>query len=79
MSEKSTRKAPDYAVESRAARNRSVFRPELQLCHCHTAEVRYNLCEPGAKKEIPIQHFVNQFVAERALDLRYYRGLRIRE
>ena len=25
MSDKSTRKAPDYAVESRAARNRSVF------------------------------------------------------
>ena len=32
MSEKSTRKAPDYAVESSAARNRSVFRPQLQLC-----------------------------------------------
>jgi hypothetical protein len=25
VSDKSTRKAPDYAVESRAARNRSVF------------------------------------------------------
>jgi len=32
VSEKSTRKAPDYAVESSAARNRSVFRPQLQLC-----------------------------------------------
>jgi hypothetical protein len=53
VSEKSTRKAPDYTVESRAARNRSVFRPELQLCRCHTAEERYNLCEPEPKKEIP--------------------------
>jgi hypothetical protein len=32
VSEKSTRKAPNYAVESRAARNRSILRPELQLC-----------------------------------------------
>jgi len=31
VSEKSTRKASDYAVESRATRNRSVFRPEFQL------------------------------------------------
>ncbi|MGD0511061.1 MAG: hypothetical protein ABSA33_04430, partial [Candidatus Micrarchaeaceae archaeon] len=50
VSEESTRKAPDYAVESRAARNRSDFRPELQLCPCHTAEERYNLCESGLKK-----------------------------
>jgi hypothetical protein len=54
VSEKSTRKAPDYADESRAALNRSVFRPELQLCPCHTAEERYNLRESGPKKEIPI-------------------------
>ena len=53
MSEKSTRKVPDYAVVSRAARNCSVFRPEFQLCPCHTAEERYNSCEPGPKKEIP--------------------------
>ena len=32
MSEKSTRKAPDYADESKATRNRSIFRPELQFC-----------------------------------------------
>ena len=32
MSEKSTRKALDYVVESVAARNRPVFRPELLLC-----------------------------------------------
>ena len=32
MSEKSTRKAPDYAVEFRAARNRFVYRPQLRLC-----------------------------------------------
>ena len=50
MSEKSTRKAPNYAVESRVARNRSVFRPELQLCPCHTAEERYNLREQGRKR-----------------------------
>jgi len=55
VSEKSTRKAPDYAVESRAARNRSVFRPEFQLCPCHTAEERYNSCEPWPKKEIPVK------------------------
>ena len=53
MSEKSTRNDLDYAVESRAARNRSIFRPELQLCPCHTAEERYNLCESELKKEIP--------------------------
>jgi hypothetical protein len=32
VSEKSTRKAPDYADESKATRNRSIFRPELQFC-----------------------------------------------
>jgi len=32
VSEKTTRGDLDYAFESRAARNRSVFRPELQLC-----------------------------------------------
>ena len=53
MSEKSTRKAPDYAFKSRAARNRSVFRPELQLYRCHTAEERYNPSKSGLKKEIP--------------------------
>ena len=53
MSEKSTRKAPDYAVESRAARNRSVFRPKLQRWSSHTAEERYNSSESGLKKEIP--------------------------
>jgi hypothetical protein len=53
VSAKSTRKALDYAVESGAARNRSVFRPELQLCPCQTAEERYNSSEPRPKKEIP--------------------------
>jgi hypothetical protein len=55
VSEKSIRKAPDYAVESRAAGNCSVFRPEFQLCPCHTAEERYNPCEPGPKKEIQVK------------------------
>jgi hypothetical protein len=32
VSEKSTRNDLDYVFESRAARNRSIFRPELQLC-----------------------------------------------
>ena len=54
MSEKSTRKAPDYADESRAARNRSVFRLEFQLFPGHTAEERYNSSESGLKKEIPV-------------------------
>ena len=31
MSEKPTRKATDYAVESREARNRSVFRPQMKI------------------------------------------------
>jgi len=55
VSEKSTRKAPDYAFKSRAARNRSVFRPQLQLYRCHTAEERYNPSKSGLKKEIPVQ------------------------
>ena len=54
MSEKSTRKALDYAVKSTAARNRPVFRPEFQLCPCHTAEEPYNSSESGLKKEIPV-------------------------
>ena len=53
MSEKSTRKAPDYAVESTAARNRSVFRPKLRRWSSQTAEERYNSSESGLKKEIP--------------------------
>ena len=54
MSEKSTRKAPDYAVESRAARNRSVFRPQLQHWSCNTHQERYNSSESVQKKEIPV-------------------------
>ena len=65
MSAKSTRKALDYAVESGAARNRSVFRPELQLCPCQTAEERYNSSEPRPKKEIPIYCFERSAVAWR--------------
>jgi hypothetical protein len=53
VSEKSTRKAPDYAVESTAARNRSVFRPKLRRWSSQTAEERYNSSESGLKKEIP--------------------------
>ena len=64
MSEKSTRKAPDYTVESWAARNRSVFRLEFQLFPGHTAEERYNSSEPGPKKEIP----VNKLAAEAGED-----------
>ena len=55
MSEKSTRKAPDYAVESRAARNRSVFRPQLQHWSCNTHQERYNSSESVQKKEIPVR------------------------
>jgi hypothetical protein len=53
VSEKSTRKAPNYAVESRAARNRSVFRPYLQNRSCNTHQERYNSSESVPKKEIP--------------------------
>ncbi len=59
MSEKSTRKAPDYAVESRAARNRSVFRPQLQHWSCNTHQERYNSSESVQKKEIPVKGFFN--------------------
>jgi hypothetical protein len=54
VSEKSTRKAPDYAVEFRAARNRSVFRPQLQHWSCNTHQERYNSSESVQKKEIPV-------------------------
>ena len=53
MSEKSTRNDLDYAVESRAARNRSVFRPQMQHWSCNTNQEGYNLRESGLKKEIP--------------------------
>ena len=43
----------DYAVESRAARNRSVFRPQLQHWSCNTHQEQYNSRESGLKKEIP--------------------------
>ena len=55
MSEKSTRKAPNYAVESRATRNSSVFRPQLQHWSCNTHQERYNSSESVQKKEIPVQ------------------------
>jgi hypothetical protein len=55
VSEKSTRKAPDYTDESRAAPNRSVFRPQLQHWSCNTHQERYNSSESVQKKEIPAQ------------------------
>jgi len=54
VSEKSTRKAPNYAVESRAARNRAVFRPQLQHWSCNTHQERYNPSGSVPKKEIPV-------------------------
>jgi hypothetical protein len=53
VSEKSTRNDLDYAVESRAAQNRSVFRPQLQHWSCNTHQEGYNFRESGLKKEIP--------------------------
>ena len=53
MSEKSTRKAPDYTDESRVAPNRSVFRPQLQHWSCNTHQEWYDSSESGLKKEIP--------------------------
>jgi len=47
-----TRKVPDYAVESRAALNRSVFRPELQHNSCHNADAESSE-QTWAEKEIP--------------------------
>ena len=44
---------PNYAVESREARNRSVFRPELWRWSSQTAEEPYNSGESEPKKEIP--------------------------
>ena len=53
MSEKSTRKATDYAVESRAARNRPVFRPLLHCWSRKTPQGGYNSSVSALKKEIP--------------------------
>jgi len=58
VSEKSTRKVPDYAVEPSTVRNRPVFRPQLRRWSSHTAEESYNLSESGLKKEIPDMIFV---------------------
>ena len=55
MSEKSTRNNLDYTVESRTARNRSVFRLEFQLCPCHTAEEPYNSSKSGLKRRFPLK------------------------
>jgi hypothetical protein len=54
MSEKSTRKAPDYAVESRAAPNRSLFSTANAVLVLKTHQERYNSSESGLKKEIPV-------------------------
>ena len=57
MSEKSTRKAPDYAVESRVARDRSVFRPELQRGSSKTLRsgiIQANRCR---KRRFQVQSF----------------------
>ena len=56
MSEKSTRKAPDYAVESRAARNRSIFRPELQLCLAILLKSGIICANQGRKRRFQIRN-----------------------
>jgi hypothetical protein len=43
-----------YVVKSRAVRIRSVFRPQFQLCPCHTTQERYNSSESAQKKKIPV-------------------------
>jgi hypothetical protein len=64
VSEKSTRKAPDYAFESTAARNRPVFRPRMQRGSCKTLRSgtiqasrcrkgRLQLQRPGVSAEVP--------------------------
>jgi hypothetical protein len=45
VSEKSTRKAPDYAVESRAAPNRSLFSTANAVLVLKTHQERYNSSE----------------------------------
>jgi transposase InsO family protein len=75
VSEKSTRNNLDYTVESRAARNRSVFRPEFQLCPCHTAEEPYNSSESGLKKEIP-DNTVSEVRAGIGRYIQFYNSIR---
>jgi hypothetical protein len=45
----------DYAVESRAARDRPVFRPQTLFWSCNLPHERYNFLELVQKKEIPVQ------------------------
>ncbi len=53
MSENSTRNDLNYAVDSRAERNRSGFSTAFAaLVSAHAAEESYNLSKPGLKKEI---------------------------
>ena len=56
MSEKSTRKAPTYAVESRSSRNRSVFRQELQLCVAILLKSGINRANQGRKRRFLINN-----------------------
>jgi hypothetical protein len=55
VSDKLTRKALDYTDESRAAPNRSVFRPQLQHWSCITHHEWYNSSDSVLKKEIPVK------------------------
>ena len=54
MSEKSMRRALDCAGEFRTARNRSVFRLQMQLWSCSITQEPYNLRDSDSKKEILI-------------------------
>jgi len=54
VSEKSTRKAPDYAVESRAAPNRSLFSTANAVLVLKTHQERYNSSESGLKRRFQL-------------------------
>src|ERR1035437_9617564 len=54
---KSTR-ALDYASESRTARNRPVFRLQMQLRSCNTAQERYNPSESDPKRRFRMKRIL---------------------
>ena len=56
MSEKSTRKAPDYEFEFRAVRNRSVFRPDMQRRVAILLKSGIICANQGRKRRFQIQH-----------------------
>jgi len=55
VSEESTKDDRDCIAESRTARNRPVFRLQMQLRRCHSTQEQYNSVKSDPKKEIPVK------------------------